>query len=152
MLYSVRPAGLALARPELEMIFEDHMIQQLLCDDLEAVADRLPELPPLPELRRLCDRISRISAHFARAELMFSDMPAKLRPTPSQLATIHQLHQLDELHGQDLVAALWRATRDRCCTGQLAYMLRCYFDGCRRAIALKESLLAYADRNGFIPD
>ena len=30
--------------------------------------------------------------------------------------------------------------------GQLAYMLRCFFDGCRRAIAFKECLIALAER------
>ena len=131
----------------LEVVLEDHLIQRVLCNDLEAAADRLPTLPPLPAIRRLCDRIQHVtSTHFARAEQLFAALPPGQRPDDAALAALRQMHQLDEVHGQDLVAALWehaRAPRPGK-ADQLGYMLRCLFDGCRRAIALKESWIAAA--------
>jgi len=132
-----------------EMIREDHLIQQLLCADLEALADKLPELPPLLEIRRLCDRMERItSSHFMRAEHALRSLPPPHQPSADALETLRNMHLLDEVHAHDLIGALWQQTRQRdqshLHVGQLAYMLRCFFDGCRRAIALKESWVATA--------
>ena len=86
---------------------EDHIMQRLLCDDLERLADHLPGLPTLPELRRISDRILRItSSHFARAEQVLRTMLPEQRPTPEMLDALHRMHVLDELHGQDLVMTL----------------------------------------------
>lgn len=129
----------------IETLREDHLIQRLLCDDLERVADHLPALPTLPELRRISDRILRITnSHFARAEQALGRMPPDQRPTPAMLDALHQMHVLDEMHGQDLVVTLWQhaGTVAGANVGQLSYMLRCFFDGCRRAIRLKESYIA----------
>ncbi len=129
----------------IETLREDHVIQRWLCDDLERVEDNLPTLPSLPELRRISDRILCITgSHFARAEKVLGAMPAGQRPTPAMLDALHQMHVLDELHGQDLVVTLWQhvGTVAGANVGQLSYMLRCFFDGCRRAIRLKESYLA----------
>src|SRR5206468_9564779 len=107
-------------------------------------ADNLPELPTTPEVRRLCDRIMRVTAtHFPRAEQVFSLLPADQRPSDEVLQTLHAMHELDDLHGQDLVVALWQyvGKSSGSHVGQLAYLLRCFFDGCRRAIALKEGLI-----------
>ncbi|HZV17108.1 MAG TPA: hypothetical protein VFF84_00230 [Sphingobium sp.] len=132
-----------------ETLLDDHAIQRLLCDKLEAVADGLPALPPLCTIRRLCDMIIRItSTHFARAEKILASLPPEQRPSAVELSILHQMHQLDEAHAQDLVAELWShaAGRPNGGIGQLAYMLRCYFDGGRRAIALKESWIAASDQ------
>lgn len=131
--------------PTLETLRDDHAIQRLLCDALEAVADGLPELPPLCTIRRLCDRILWIAdTHFARAERILASLSPGQGPSPEALAMLHDMHQLDVLHAQDLVAELWghAAGRPNGGIGQLAYMLRCFFDGGRRAIALKESWVA----------
>jgi hypothetical protein len=143
------PARLRLVLPTLETLEEDHAIQRILCNDLEAVADNLPALPSTVDVRRLCDRIMRVTAtHFVRAEQVLDSLPAEQRPSAATLEILHAMHQLDELHGHDLIVALWqhvgRANGSH--VGQLAYMLRCFFDGCRRAIALKESLLTLAQR------
>lgn len=133
----------------IETLREDHVIQRWLCDDLERIADHLPTLPSLPELRRISDRILRITnSHFARAEKVLRAIPSAQRPTPTMLDALHQMHVLDEMHGQDLVVTLWQHVGTAAGTvgganvGQLSYMLRCFFDGCRRAIRLKESYLA----------
>lgn len=139
----------------IETLHEDHVIQRLLCDDLERVADCLPALPTLPELRRISDRILRItSSHFARAEQILRTMPPEQRPTPVMLDALHQMHVLDELHGQDLIVTLWQhvGTAAGANIGQLSYMLRCFFDGCRRAIRLKESYIANAGAGVVRPD
>src|SRR5215831_841265 len=76
-----RPNLLRLVVPTLETLEEDHAIQRILCNDLEAVADNLPELPSSVEVRRLCDRIMRVTAtHFTRAEQVFSLLPDERRP------------------------------------------------------------------------
>lgn len=133
--------------PSLEIVLEDHLIQRILCDDLEAVADRLPALPTLPAIRRLCDRLLYITtSHFVRAERMFASLPAAQKPGHAAMAALHRMHLLDEIHAQDLIATLWQHARlgkDQN-VDQLGYMLRCFFDGCRRAIALKESMIAAA--------
>jgi len=137
--------GFPLTPPTLEIVLEDHLIQQVLCNDLEAAADRLPALPPLPTIRRLCDRIQHVTTtHFVRAERMFAALPPGLGPDEAALAALHRMHQLDEVHAQDLIATLWQHARldERRNVEQLAYMLRCCFDGCRRAIVLKESWIA----------
>jgi hypothetical protein len=147
MMKRANPAMPFLVQPTLETMEEDHAIQRLLCSDLEAVADRLPELPTLPALRRISVRIQCVtSAHLPRAEQILHRLPDGQRPTPEALDALHQMHVLDQLHAQDLVATLWReiVSSAEPGTGQLAYMLRCFFDGCRRAITLKESYLAYA--------
>ena len=139
----------------IEALHEDHVIQRWLCDDLERVADLLPTLPTLPELRRISDRILRItSSHFARAERVLGAMPAGQRPTPAMLEALHQMHVQDEMHGQDLVVTLWQhvGTVAGANVGQLSYMLRCFFDGCRRAIRLKESYLAESRPERVRPD
>ncbi|MEO5865798.1 MAG: hypothetical protein ABIS14_11370 [Sphingomonas sp.] len=147
MTNGVSPTVPFMIQPSIETMQEDHVIQGLLCDDLERVADRLPELPTPPELRRISDRIMRVTrVHLVRAEQIFRSMPIGQRPTPAALDALHRMHVLDELHGQDLVAALWQhvGAAAGANIGQLSYMLRCFFDGCRRAITLKESYLALA--------
>jgi hypothetical protein len=129
----------------LDVVLEDHLIQKILCNDLEAVADRLPALPPLPAIRKLCDRIQQVTTtHFTRAETVLAALQPDQRPGEAALSALRQMHRLDETHAQDLVAMLWQQARlrERQNVEQLGYMLRCFFDGCRRAIALKESWIA----------
>ena len=133
----------------VDVILEDHLIQQVLCNDLETVADRLPMLPTLPTIRRLCNRIQSITtSHFSRAERMLAELPMSQRPGEGEIAALRRMHLIDEAHAQDLIAALWKHTRstDGRNVEQLGYMLRCLFDGCRRAIIFKESLIAKGGR------
>ena len=174
-----RPAPAALVTPPypyvpltLETLRDDHAIQRLLCDELEMVADGLPDLPPPAAIRRLCDRILWISTtHFVRAEAILRTLPPGRAPARAALEALYRMHRLDEVHAQDLVEQLWRldAVRARGAAdnparrpsmegglpdgggmgegiGQLAYMLRCFFDGARRAMALKESWIAASGR------
>jgi hypothetical protein len=135
--------------PTLDMLEDDHTIQKALCRDLEALADGLPGLPSLADIRLLCDRIIRVvDTHFDRAERILADLPAARRPGDADLATLQSMHMLDAMHGQDLIVMLWQhaGRADQYGVGELSYMLRCFFDGCRRAIMLKESWRAAAQR------
>lgn len=140
--------------PTLDTIEEDHAFQRALCRDLEALADGLPKLPPLPEVRRLCDCVMRVGGtHLARAELVLERLPAGQRPSDLELEMLREMHALDATHSDDLVAALWDhvGREPGAHVGQLSYMLRCFFDGCRRAIARKESWIAAARRADISP-
>ena len=133
----------------LETVVEDHLIQRMLCDDLEGVADRLPTLPPLPTIKRLCDRIRHITTtHFDRAERVLATLPIAQRPAAGEIAALRRMHLTDEAHVQDLITTLCQQARlaDGRNAEQLGYMLRCFFDGCRRAIIFKESLIAKGGR------
>ena len=135
------PSRLDAAEPTLDTLEEDHAIQRALCRDIEALADGLPKLPPLPEVRRLCDRVMRVAgAHLVRAELVFERLPAGQGPSDAELETLREMALWDHV-GREPEAHV----------GQLSYMLRCFFDGCRRAIALKESWIAAARRAGAGP-
>jgi len=136
-----------------EILEDDHVVQRSLCHELETVADRLPALPSPAETMRLCKTVQRVTAtHFARAERIFATLPVAHRPGPAFLSALHEMHQFDRMHGEDLASELLRSVepgteRD---VGKLSYMLRCFFDGCRRAIALKESGIEIA-RRGLMP-
>jgi hypothetical protein len=125
-----------------EILEDDHVVQRSLCHELETVADRLPALPSPAETMRLCKTVQRI----------FATLPVAHRPGPAFLSALHEMHQFDRMHGEDLASELLRSVepgteRD---VGKLSYMLRCFFDGCRRAIALKESGIEIA-RRGLMP-
>jgi hypothetical protein len=132
---------------------DDHAAQRSLCHDLETVADGLPALPRSEEILRLCEAIQQVTVlHYSRAERLFAGLPLAHRPGPAFLLALHEMHQFDRMHGEDLASELCRsvepgAERD---VGKLSYMLRCFFDGCRRAIALKESGIEIA-RRGLMP-
>lgn len=131
----------------LQEFEDDHLIQRALCRDLEAIADALPEVPSPAQVRRVGERIERISTeHYAHALAVLRALPRECRPSESELATLEAMHSLDTSHGEDLVTALWdhvgRSPKRH--DGQLGYMLRCYFDGCRRAMAFKEALIGRA--------
>ena len=138
-----------LVAPSLETIAADHVVQRGLCRDLEALADGLPAVPSQSALDRLCARVAAVTArHFERAEWVIARLPREARPDACVLAALREMHALDAMHGDDLVAALQGrfGPLPDAQAGQLAYMLRCFFDGCRRAIALKESWIAVARR------
>ncbi len=122
----------------------DHQVQEALCHDLEDIADALPQLPTPAKVRRLAERIERVvDEHFPRAERVLAELPEGRRLTERELRRLRSMHTMDAVHAEDLVDVLWARVCDRPIGSQtdLAYMLRCFFDGCRRAIAYKESLL-----------
>jgi len=136
-----------------QILEDDHVVQRSLCNELEGVADRLPALPSSAEAMRLCRTIQRVTAtHFARAERVFAGLPVAHRPGPAFLSALREMHQFDRMHSEDLASELCRSVEPGAehDIGKLSYMLRCFFDGCRRAIALKESGIEIA-RRGLMP-
>lgn len=132
----VERGGQPLAPALAWSIDDDHALQLALCRDLEALADGLPALPSLPRLRRLTNRLGHCQrCILPRAELALAG--------DRKFAACTAQRSLDTIHCDDLVAALWDRAADRVPPdhGQLAYMLRCFFDGRRRAIALERALI-----------
>jgi len=141
------PSFDSVACDTLEMLQEmedDHQIQRALCHDLEAIADALPKAPPHAQLRRIAERIERVSKqHHPHALALLLSLPPEQRPSQEALSALAAMHSIDTSHGEDLITALWNYSEsdtDRQ-EGALGYMLRCYFDGCRRAMAFKEALI-----------
>jgi hypothetical protein len=140
----------ALAESPREQLQDDHDAQRALCAELEQIADLLPALPPPARVRRVCAQIECVtSSHFRRAEAILAELAAGSRSTmhAPMLWSLTEMHALDAVHGQDLVSVLWdsiaRGTVER--PGELGYMLRCFFDGCHRAIAFKDMLALLLD-------
>lgn len=130
-------------RAQLE---DDHDARGALCTELEGLADGLPSLPAPARIRRLCNQIETVtSLHFRRAAAILAEAAAGLDVAPIRdvLDQLRDMHAIDATHGEDLIAALWdsiaRGTTVR--PGEVGYMLRCFFDGCRRVIALENLLL-----------
>lgn len=131
----------------LQELEDDHLIQRALCHDLEAIADALPKAPTRRQLRRITERIERVSSeHHPHTLALLRALSAGDRPDEEALAALAAMHSIDTSHGEDLITALWDYSESDAATrgGALGYMLRCYFDGCRRAMAFTEALLARA--------
>ncbi len=131
----------------LQEFEDDHQIQRALCRDLEAIADALPDVPSPAQVRRIGERIERVSTeHYAHALGVLRSLPEACRPSETELAALEAMHAIDASHGEDLVTALWEHVErsPKRHDGQLGYMLRCYFDGCGRAMAFKEALIGRA--------
>lgn len=129
---------------------DDHDARLGLCCELEQIADMLPSLPAPARVRRLCGHIDCVAAlHFKRVDTLLAEL-ARGRETPiledlrRQLA---EMHAMDTVHGEDLIGLFWDSTARGSVTrpGEFGYMLRCYFDGCRRAIAIENALLMLLD-------
>ena len=129
---------------------DDHDARLGLCSELEQVADMLPALPAPARVRRLCGQIDCAAAlHFKRADTLLAEL-ARSQETPIVADLRRQLtemHAMDAVHGEDLIGRFWDSTARGSVTrpGEFGYMLRCYFDGCRRAIAIESALLMLLD-------
>jgi hypothetical protein len=136
-----------------DQLLDDHEAQRVLCLELEQLADMLPALPPTTRIRRICAQIEGVtSIHFRRAEVVLSALSATLADSVGDglLRTLAEIQEIDAVHGQDLIGVLWdgAARGGVSSPDQLGYMLRCFFDGCRRSIAFKETMLLVFDRSG----
>lgn len=141
--------GIAILRSRWHMIGEleiagivaDHAMLRRLCDDLELIADALPELPAAAEAELCRVRLEEfVPLHYRREERLFQalfDGGPHQALRRSLFAEIRAAHLLDNVHAQDLAAALSQVTARPVQPETLAYMLRCFFDGCRRAMAFE---------------
>jgi hypothetical protein len=64
-------------------------------------------------------------------------------------AAIGRWRLMDALHAQDLADILLdqRSEEDACRTDRVAYMLRCFFEGCRRTFPLRQTTILLLGRS-----
>jgi hypothetical protein len=130
----------------------EHVVLRALCDRLEKIADDLPHLPSAEE----CHSVSRqltvfVPQHYRSERAVLSALfpRGKMSPLGSPLlGRIHSQHAMDELHAQDLSAVLESPGSD---AQMLGYMLRCFFDGCGRALAFEELTILTLARQQLSP-
>lgn len=118
-----------------------------LCDDLEAVADRLPAAIPPRDCTRLAARLDHLMSHTHAEEervlmpLLLADGRAELRQLANRL---RREHQVDAVTMQEVVEALSmlagaRAPEPPEATG---YLLRAFFESLRRHIHTEKDIIA----------
>ncbi|UFN49965.1 hemerythrin domain-containing protein [Roseomonas sp. OT10] len=148
----------ARAEAGIAALSADHVRLRALCDRLEGLADRLPALPAAEERGRIARQLATlVPCHQAMERAVLDDLFPEAREDPLGHALLDRIasqHALDELHAQDLGAVLDAADASGPPGGAaaLGYMLRCFFDGCRRALAFEELSLITLARHRLPPD
>ncbi len=128
---------------DIVWLIADHSAQRRLCTMLEGVADDLPDMPSKDEILVIEEQLSTFSQrHFLLEAELFARLTDNSKRLTSEriVKEIRQNHAIDAIHADDLAAELKRLSGVSRAVhpGELAYMLRCFFDGCRRAIAFEE--------------
>jgi hypothetical protein len=131
---------------EIVLLVAEHSEQRRLCSKLERIADELPEVPSQDAITDVGRQLSSYSQrHFLLEARLFLRLAGQANcPTAKRiLKEISHNHAIDAIHADDLAAELHRLSGSSHAPhpGELAYMLRCFFDGCRRAIAFEELAL-----------
>lgn len=138
------PTGMLPFPDDVAAIFHDHDMLNDLCGQLEAIADSLPRPDKLA-----CARVSRLLEDFFPAHVV-RENEALERHLPDRTLRERIVAQHNEDMGlsQELVIALEPATRgERIEDAEaLGYMLRCFFNGCRRSMLIEEMALRAAIR------
>ncbi|APT58311.1 hypothetical protein RGI145_15520 [Roseomonas gilardii] len=122
----------------------DHASLRQLCDRLERIADRLPHLPEMEEKQAVSRELRvLVPRHQQQEQALLAMLFPGTDGTGLRRCVLDRIrgqHALDELHARDLGGQL-----DAAVPGALAedaealgYMLRCFFDGYRRALAFEE--------------
>lgn len=128
-----------------------HAEMAALCDGLEAMADVLPGLPSAERLAMLCAGLAEVACGSGCEDdhlgAMFAD-PIANRTSRALLARLRGQHLMDVACAQELLAAFEDLDgRQSAPDAALGYLLRCYFDGCRRTMDVEElAILHLADR------
>jgi hypothetical protein len=127
-------------------LVRQHTMLRHLCDRLETIADRLPQPPEAVERDAVCHQLRRLVPRHRQDEQallarLFPDRDATAADR-HLLGVIHGQHAQDEIHAQDLSLALEATGPDNTDpplgAETLGYMLRCFFDGFRRALDFEE--------------
>lgn len=126
---------------DLAAMVADHAGLTRLCADLETVADELPDPPDSLEAARLRDDLLQwLPAHDARERAMMRHLfrnAGKSQPGPALLREIESRRAACLVQGQDIAIAL--VPGDMPATANtFGYMLRCFFQSCRQAMAFEE--------------
>lgn len=131
---------------DLAAVLADRAEARALCAALERVADALPALPAAEQAAALCAALTRFDdARQLRIEQLAGKLTGRSSGPIAKviLAHIRACHSLDSIHALDLASALDEAVRDEASTPALGYMLRCFFDGCRRAMMFEQLALIH---------
>jgi len=131
---------------EVESLIADHEAQRRLCGTLEGMADALPLLPSSQVVREVGQQLATYSSRQSSLETRLFDRLFDAVPCPTFHRIIGEMrrnHAMDALHADDLAIELGHMAGSRIAAhpGELAYMLRCFFDGCRRAVAFEKLAL-----------
>ncbi|MDH7640433.1 hypothetical protein [Sphingomonas oryzagri] len=134
---------------DLVAMVADHAGLSRLCDDLEALADALPTLPGMEAAGRLRDDLLHfLPAHDARERHLCRRLFDQTADGGVASAIVHQIETGRAaciVQGQDLATALDPGAMPTT-ANTLGYMLRCFFQSCRQAMAFEE--LAILDLAG----
>ncbi|TPG54040.1 hemerythrin domain-containing protein [Sphingomonas glacialis] len=130
-------------------LVSDHAALDRLCDRLEQHADWLPQRPSPREADALrADLRVALGRHVVREERLFTRVFAGSLAQPLCHTLIGQItagHSACLAQSEDIVAALQPDAGATLCPEAFGYMLRCFFQGCRQAMAFEElALLALA--------
>ena len=127
---------------DLVPLLSEHLRREQLCCRLERCADGLPGLPDAEEIAALCDELEAQAVEQPSREDALLDVLFGVEAEPladTLLAYIRAQHVTCAVQAQDLLAVLRPHAIDRKpCAATLGYMLRCFFDGCRAAMAFEE--------------
>ncbi|PZU10715.1 hemerythrin domain-containing protein [Sphingomonas sp.] len=132
-----------IAEIDLARLVADHSGLEHMCRRLEAIADALPDLPAPEETDWITAELDMLSRHNDAEDRLMEGLFRREARDPlarSVLDHIRGRHIACTVLGQDLVAALAPDPDAPVPTEPeaLGYMLRCFFEGCRDAIAFEE--------------
>lgn len=133
---------------DLMPMVSDHAGIALLCDRLERVADALPARPTPDQTQQLCSDLEhRLPAHEKVEITLQRRLFPRRQPDPMRAAALDRMRKNMASHvveAQDIVLAL--QTDDSLISAEtLGYMLRSFFEGCRKAMAFEElAVLSFA--------
>lgn len=120
-----------------------HGLVRKLCDALESCADHLPSNQAIDHAATVSAALA-LQLHHAEARNLAMVKNLARDSAPERLLDrVRRYQALDQLQAEDLHDALVvvQAHPGRIPMDTLGYMMRCLFDGCRRAVDLQEAAL-----------
>lgn len=130
------------ARPaELDRLFDEHERLGALCDLLETIADDLPRACPQRSARAAAELETLVPEHHAFEAGVLARLLGQHRS--DLLARILRQHSEDEGLAFEIALALQQAAAPDPET--LGYMLRCFFNNCRRSMLVEELAMRSPD-------
>ena len=126
------------AARRLSKLFDEHSRLASLCNELEKIADDLPRACPARSRRAAAELANLVPEHFAFERELFSAL-LKARQ-PDLLDRILEQHYEDEGLAGEIAEAL-ESLGDGAEAPDpetLGYMLRCFFNNCRRSMLVEE--------------